>query len=205
MILFGIGITYGIKDTKITFLGKIVIFIISFLISIISLYFGNIVKYMFPDYITKSLGSFIFILAGIFMFFQALQKDKDIKLNSKSKKLLKEKTYSFFIKFLGITIKIIKDPTNSDLDNSNKIDYKEAIFLSLALSIDSICIGIGSSIIGINNLIFPFLISFFQLLFLKLGFLFGKNLYKNCNLPKNIWSIISSILLISIGILKLII
>ena len=107
---------------------------------------------MFPDYITKSLGSFIFILAGIFMFFQALQKDKDIKLNSKSKKLLKEKTYSFFIKFLGITIKIIKDPTNSDLDNSNKIDYKEAIFLSLALSIDSICIGIGSSIIGINNL-----------------------------------------------------
>lgn len=160
---------------------------------------------MFPDYITKSLGSFIFILAGIFMFFQALQKDKDIKLNSKSKKLLKEKTYSFFIKFLGITIKIIKDPTNSDLDNSNKIDYKEAIFLSLALSIDSICIGIGSSIIGINNLIFPFLISFFQLLFLKLGFLFGKNLYKNCNLLKNIWSIISSILLIFIGILKFII
>ena len=178
----------------------------SFIISLVSLYFGNIVKYIFPDFITNYLGSFIFILTGIFICFQSLQKDSTSnKYKYKNKKILKEKTYSFFIRFLGITIKIIKDPTSSDLDKSNRINYKEAIFLSLALSIDSICVGIGSSIIGINNLVFPLLISLFQLLFLKLGFTFGKKLYKHCNLPKNIWSIISSILLISIGILKLII
>ena len=182
----------------------------SFIISLVSLYFGNIVEYIFPDFITNYLGSFIFILTGIFICFQSLQKDSTsnkykYKYKNKNKKILKEKTYSFFIKFLGITIKIIKDPTSSDLDKSNRINYKEAIFLSLALSIDSICVGIGSSIIGINNLVFPLLISLFQLLFLKLGFTFGKKLYKHCNLPKNIWSIISSILLFSIGILKLII
>lgn len=207
MIHFGIGITYGIKNTKISNLGKIVIFIISFFTTLISVYLGNIMEFILPNFITKYLGNFIFILIGIFVCFQALKKDKtnnkiNNNKNSKCNNVTKKKTYSFFIRFLGITIKIIKDPVNSDLDKSNKIDSKEALFLGLALSIDSICIGIGSSIIGINNLIFPFIISFFQILFLSIGSLLGKKINKICNLPQNIWSITSGILLIILGILK---
>ena len=207
MTHFGIGITYGIKNTKISNLGKIVIFIISFFTTLISVYLGNIMEFILPNFITKYLGNFIFILIGIFVCFQALKKDKtnnkiNNKKNLKCNNVTKKKTYSFFIRFLGITIKIIKDPVNSDLDKSNKIDSKEALFLGLALSIDSICIGIGSSIIGINNLIFPFMISFFQILFLSLGSLLGKKINKICNLPQNIWSITSGILLIILGILK---
>ena len=183
MTHFGIGITYGIKNTKISNLGKIVIFIISFFTTLISVYLGNIMEFILPNFITKYLGNFIFILIGIFVCFQALKKDKtnnkiNNKKNLKCNNVTKKKTYSFFIRFLGITIKIIKDPVNSDLDKSNKIDSKEALFLGLALSIDSICIGIGSSIIGINNLIFPFMISFFQILFLSLGSLLGKKINK---------------------------
>ena len=207
MTHFGIGITYGIKNTKISNLGKIVIFIISFFTTLISVYLGNIMEFILPNFITKYLGNFIFILIGIFVCFQALKKDKtnnkiNNKKNLKCNNVTKKKTYSFFIRFLGITIKIIKDPVNSDLDKSNKIDSKEALFLGLALSIDSICIGIGSSIIGINNLIFPFIISFFQILFLSIGSLLGKKINKICNLPQNIWSITSGILLIILGILK---
>ena len=50
-----------------------------------------------------------------------------------------EKIYSFFIELLGITIKIIKNPTSSDLDSSHSIDSKEALFLGFALSLDSSC------------------------------------------------------------------
>lgn len=204
MTHFGIGITYGIKNTKISNLGKIVIFIISFFTTLISVYLGNIMEFILPNFITKYLGNFIFILIGIFICFQSFRKDTidNNNNNLNCKNATKKKTYSFFIKFLGITIKIIKDPVNSDLDKSNKIDSKEALFLGLALSIDSICIGIGSSIIGINNLLFPFMISFFQILFLSLGSLLGKKINKICNLPQNIWSITSGILLIILGILK---
>ena len=55
-------------------------------------------------------------------------------------KKAEQKVYSFFIEFLGITIKIIKNPISSDLNNSNVIEPKEALFLSLALSLDSFCI-----------------------------------------------------------------
>lgn len=207
----GIGITYGIKNTLISFKGKLVIFFISFIITLISLYFGSIIKTILPSYVSDYLGSFIFIIIGIFICFGALRNDKEIKSNdienildtTKMKNNESVKTYSFFIKFLGITVKIIKDATSSDLDNSKKIDSKEALFLSIVLSIDSICVGIGGGIIDLNNYIFPILIGVFQLFFLSLGTFLGKKIYKFTNLPNNIWSIISGILLIFLGILKL--
>ena len=197
----GIGITYGIKNTSISNKGKLVIFFMSFTVTLISLYFGNILKFIFPDFIVDYLGSFLFIIMGIFICFQALKKEKKIKTIKNNSK----KTYSFFIKFLGITIKIIKNPISSDLDNSNKIDSKEAFFLGLALSLDSLCVGIAGSIIGINTYIFPFLIGFFQLFFLGLGNFLGKKIYNFSSLPSNLWSIVSGILLILLGILKILI
>lgn len=199
----GIGITYGIKNTSISNKGKLVIFFVSFIVTIVSLYLGNILKFIFPDFIVDYLGSFLFIIMGIFICFQALNKNKNI--DNKKNKISKTKTYSFFIKFLGITIKIIKDPISSDLDNSNKIDSKEAFFLALALSMDSLCVGIAGSIIGINTYIFPFLIGLFQVFFLGLGNFLGKKIYNFSSLPANLWSIVSGILLILLGILKILI
>lgn len=43
----GIGITYGIKNTRISYMAKIVLFVISFLISFLSVCFGDILKNIF--------------------------------------------------------------------------------------------------------------------------------------------------------------
>ena len=203
----GIGITYGIKNTKITIGAKSILFFISFIISIISIYFGNLLKFIFPDFLIHYLGAFLLILMGLFMCFQSLKKSKrdDIVKNSKNLEMSDtEKIYSFFIKCLGITIKIIKNPSSSDLDKSNIIDSKEALFLGLALSLDSFCIGIGFSMINTFSIIFPLLTSCFQLFFLSLGNYCGKKLYSFSKLPDNIWSTISGILLIMIGFCKII-
>ncbi len=201
----GIGITYGIKNTKITLFAKFILFLVSFTISTISIYFGNILKYFLPDFIIDYLGSFILIFMGFFMCFQALRNNKkDCKINSDTNLNDAEKIYSFFIKCLGITIKIIKNPTSSDLDKSNTIDSKEALFLGLALSLDSFCIGIGFSMIDSFSILFPLSISFFQLFFLNFGNYCGKKLYSLNKLPDNIWSTISGILLIIIGFFKII-
>lgn len=116
--------------------------------------------------------------------------------------LSEETIFSFFIRFLGITIKIIKNPNSSDLDKSNTIDSKEALFLGLALSLDSFCIGISFGIMTAYSILFPFFISLFQLLFLSLGNYLGRKLHGLSHLPDNVWSIISGILLIFIGVLR---
>ena len=202
----GIGITYGIKNTKISRMGKIVLFVISFSISVLSVWFGAMIKNIFSDFATKLIGNLILIGMGIFVCFQAIRKDK-----TKSAPELvysepiyenSEKIYSFFIDFLGITIKIIKNPSSSDLDASNSIDGKEALFLGFALSLDCFCIGVGGSIIGVSSFLFPLFISVFQLVFLNIGNVLGKKLHQLSNLPDNIWSIISGLLLVLIGVFR---
>lgn len=205
----GIGITYGIKNTKISYRGKIVLFLISFLISIVAVWFGDVIKNIFSDFVTKLIGNIILMVMGIFICFQAVRKsrlDSTTELSPLEPIDKKnEKIYSFFIDFLGITIKIIKNPTSSDLDASHSIDSKEALFLGVALSLDCFCIGVGGSIIGISPFLFPLFISIFQLVFLNIGTLLGKRLHQLSHLPDNTWSIISGVLLILIGIFRFIV
>ncbi len=202
----GIGITYGIKNTRISNMGKVVLFTISFFVSVLSIWFGDIIKIVCSDFATKLIGNIILISMGVFVCFQAIHKEtikaEPTLFSTQSIDDNHEKIYSFFIRFLGITIKIIKNPTSSDLDSSNSIDCKEAFFLGIALSLDCFCIGIGASILGVSSFIFPFLISIFQLSFLHLGNVLGKRLYQLSHLPDNMWSIISGVLLMVIGIFR---
>jgi putative sporulation protein YtaF len=192
---FGIGIAYGLKNTKIANSSKILLFIISIIITLFSIKLGNYINKFFPIIISKIIGIFILIFIGLWIIFEASNKCKTKKL--------KKKSYNIFLKPFGITINIIKNPIESDLDNSNYIDIKESIYLGFALSLDALCVGIGSSIIGINLWLFPIMVATFQLIFISLGNFFSKKLLNKFNMPENIWSIISGILLIFIGILKI--
>lgn len=173
----GIGITYGIKNTKISFIGKIILFIVSLLSAYLSIFLGNFIQNIFPNFLTKLLGSFILIFMGIYIFLESSKK-KDSNSN------------------------IFNNPISSDLDNSKVIDSKESLLLAIALSLDSLCIGIGSAISDINLTFFPLLVSIFQIILLSFGAFLGVHINKIYKLPQNIWSLISGILLIFIGIFK---
>ena len=195
---FGIGITYGLRNIKFSKFSYVMLLVISFITTSFSITIGNQISKFMSPIITTLLGSFLLILMGIVIIFQ-------VKNDTKSKYIISNspKIYNFFIKYFGITIQIIKNPISSDLDHSDSIDIKEAFYLGTTLSIDSFCIGIGSSIIGVNSLIFPVLVSTFQILFLFAGKFFSRLFKAHILLPENCWNLLSGILLITIGLLKL--
>lgn len=195
----GIGITYGLRNTKITKIANTILFILSILITSLSVFVGDTLVQIFPEFIATFLGSFFLMLMGIWVIYQA------IKIKDSKKELVLEldtspKIHQFFIDFLGITIQIIRDPISSDLDASQKIDWKEALYLGIALSIDSFGVGICGSIIGYRSFLFPILVACFQLFFLTMGRFFGKKISSISFIPENIWSVLSGTLLICIGI-----
>lgn len=196
----GIGITYGLKNTRIPINSKIILFIISFLISLMAIKIGGILSHFLPDYICKLIGSILLCLMGIYMVYQAIHKTDNSKecqfntSNVKNRKLI--------IKSLGLTIEIIRNPNSSDFDHSNTIDSKEAIYLGFAMSIDSLCSGIGFSMLGTNSILFPVFVASFQMIFLSIGNFFGKKLNTISKLPDQIWSIVSGVLMFCIGIFK---
>lgn len=200
---FGIGITYGLKNTHILFSAKIILFLCCFLMALLSLFLGNCFSSIFSDYITNLFGSLILVFIGSFFILSSLKKDRP-RENKKTIEKVTPKVYQFFIRFLGITIQIIRNPINSDFDHSNHIDGKEAIFLGFALSLDTIGIGISSSMLTIPFFFFPFCVSIFQLFFLSFGNFLGRKIQTISNIPENIWSILAGFLLIFIGFTKFI-
>ena len=166
----GIGLTYGIKKIKITFISNVILFLISFCLTCGSIFIGHYISIIFSPFFSKILGaSFLMLLGGYNIY----------------------KTFN-------------SPPINYDIDNSNCIDSKEALFLGLALSADTVCVGLGSGIIGFSNIILPILVACFQLFFINCGSTISKVIVERINISENGLSIFSSIILILIGILKII-
>ena len=107
--------------------------------------------------------------------------------------------------FMGLVIvfKTDNEEHTFDLDNSNDIDSKEAFILGLALSIDNFCIGISAISLGFNMFVFALIVACLQFTFLTLGNFLGMHLSNFKKIPQKIWTKISGILLILIGVFKL--
>lgn len=198
---FGIGITYGIRNTKIFRTAKVILFAISILITTLSIHLGTFLSNVFSESFTKWIGACFLILMGLWIIYQALntkEEETEAKVSSPT-------IYQFMIRFLGITVQIIRNPISSDLDHSKGIDWKESIYLGICLSIDSLCIGICSSMIGYGSFLFPILVASFQLIFLSVGRILGNKVFSISNIPENIWSALSGVLLICIGVSRFLI
>ena len=80
----GIGITYGLKKTKISYVANIILFSISIIITTFSMWFGNCISNFLSSNITNVIGSLIIIFMGFFMTFQALKKNNVDNCNSEN-------------------------------------------------------------------------------------------------------------------------
>ena len=189
----GIGITYGIRNTKISNISKYVLFFIFFIVAVLSTYFGSLLNNLFSPFVSNFIGFIILVFMGLWIIYTTITPKKLNKSKPKNKK------YDFILKPLGITITIIKDPILSDLDNSNNISPKEAFYLAIALSLDVFSVGLGAGVSGITSLIFPLLSASFQVLFISLGSMFGKYIYNRFKISEKFWNVLSAIILIVIG------
>lgn len=196
----GIGTTFGIRNTKVSLGAKIIIYFLILIISSIGVLIGAFISKFLSVSLTNILGSSVLIFMGIWIIYNSLKPKTPTKEKTRP---FKEFTHNFFIKPLGITVQIIRNPMTSDLDNSKNIDAKEAFYLAFALSLDALCIGIGSSIFGVNPFVFPFFVATMHLLFLSFGTLLGKKVKKIMHLPENIFTIISGSLLILIALSRI--
>ena len=126
---FGIGITYGIKNTKITNLSKLILFTISLVATIISINLGKIISKIFSPFFTNLLGCLILVAMGIVFSFQSLSKNESTK-----KPLKGQKKYNFFIlsKFL-IIAKLptgAKNPFFQTMNRGHPVQFQDSAWLS---------------------------------------------------------------------------
>lgn len=199
---FGVGITYGIRKVRIPLVSKLVICIMSVLYSGLALIAGKAIYGILPPAASRITGAAILTSMGAFIILQAVLKKGESTVEkscAEEKKTLLE----IAVKSLGITIQVIRNPDEGDIDRSGTIDIREALLLGLALSVDAIGVGIGSALAGIGSLLIPFAAGVFQMLLLYAGTRLGTRLGNSSRINKKLLSVMPGILLIAMAFIRI--
>jgi len=189
-----VGITYGIKGTKIPFFPFAVILVFSILYAGISILLGSYLKTLLSVHIVKIAGAFILTALGLNMI---------IKPFIKEKAEVSEKKALGLIKYLDMSVQVFRNSAVGDVDDSGVIDIKEAFFLTLALSVDSLVAGIAGGILSFSVWLFPLITGALQTLFLCFGIFLGNELKGKIRLHDKYISVIAGTAIIAFSFLKL--
>ena len=182
-------ISYGLKKVKLSFIGALLISLITSLGTFLSMYLGKIITNFISPKIVTIIGGILLIILGLKIVIDFLKKYR----KSNTKDLLRHKKVSYG--------EILDNPIKADADNSGDIDIKECITLSIALTLNNLSVGMAASIAGISillNTLFTFLLTWLNI---GLGFYVG-NKYAS-KLVGEYSDLISGVLIIILGIYQI--
>lgn len=200
-----VGASLGFKKIRFTRIALILIFLMSSMMSLLSLKLGAVLNQFLSPRIAEYLGEGLLILMGFYMIFSYKIKKPSKETAEKQTENFEEKTlFELAVKSLGITFKILKNPERGDKDCSGCIDTREALAFGFALSIDMFGIGIGLSAFLDNLTYFPILIGFTQVLFLKIGSVFGSKIAGKFSLSEQLASSMAGLFLIVFSVIKIV-
>lgn len=189
-----VGISYGIKGTKIPLLSLAVILIFSVIYAGISILFGSWLKTLLSIQTVKIVGALILSALGTNMIVKSFKKEKTEKSKKRGLGIFKS---------LNMGVQVFKNDAVGDVDNSGVLDVKEAFFFTAALSVDSLVAGIAGGILSLSVWLFPTATGVLQTLFLCTGIFLGNVLKGKIKLHDKYISVFAGIAIIVFSFLKL--
>ena len=185
---------YGTNKIKIPFISGVIISIISTVFLAIALGLGSWFKNFLPLGITCFLSFAVLLILGISRLFEGILK------NFLNKKALDPSHIEFNLFDFKLILNVYADATKADLDHSKILSIKEAIYLGIALSLDSLVVGLG---FGLNNVNLVEILSLSIILHglaIFLGVVLGKKCAETLNIDIS-W--LSGFILILLAILNI--
>lgn len=192
---FTVGLTYGMRKVTIPLKSLLVISSCTFIVLLLAMGIGSVIELFISFDAANKVGSVILIGIGLWVLYQFVMSQMASKENN-----TEYKTVQFEIKSLGIIVKILKKPMEADLDRSGNINSFEALFLGLALSLDSFAAGVSAALINLPPILFAAAVTMSSALFVIAGIHTGK-VFGNIAWFHRL-SFLPGVALILIGILK---
>jgi putative sporulation protein YtaF len=139
----GARVAYSIQGTKISTPINLWISVITFVISLAAAVSGTMISGALGKGISSVIAMVFLVAIGLWMILEPRLK------RLYSAKLSKDNSKGV----LGILLR----PESADMDNSKHIDFKEATFLGVALSLNNVGGGLSAGMLGLNSLLVGFL------------------------------------------------
>ena len=188
---FVCSIAYGCNKIRVPIYSSLFISIICTTILGASLFLGNIFKTFLPIDFCRLFSFIILLILGLYRLFEGVFK------SVLRKKYIAEKPIK--LKLFDFILLIYVDETMADIDNSKILSIKESIYLAIALSLDSLAVGIGASLAMKNYILTMILSLVINLLTILVGVFIGRSITRKINLNLS-W--LSGAILIILAFLK---
>ena len=200
---FVASIAYGTDKIKIPFYSSIIINLVCSSFLGIALFLGDLLNNFMPINVATYLSFFLllvffslfflFLGLGIYRVFEVFCKKYIRKFSNKDKPL----TFKVFdFKFV---LQIYADEIKADYDNSKLLSAKEAFYLAIALSLDSLAVGFGSGLGYVNYAQVIILCFLVGIVCLRLGSQLGRHFANIINVNLS-W--LSGVLLIILAFIR---
>ena len=193
---FTVGLTYGMRKVSIPFKSFVIISSCTFLVLLLAMGLGSFIEVFMSYEAGERLGGIILVGIGIWVLYQFITSQSTADAPQTDCKIIE-----FEIKPFAIIIKILKKPMEADFDKSGRISGIEALFLGLALSLDSFGAGIGAALIDLPPVLFSIVVTISSTIFVIAGINIGK-IFRSVAWMKNL-TLIPALALILIGLLKM--
>lgn len=191
---FVASMAYGTSKIKIPPKSIIIINLVCTSTLALSLLMGAIFKSFLSGNLPSILGFLILMSLGIYRLFEYFFKEYI------SKKTNCDYPLTFKLFDFKFVLQVYVDETKADFDKSKYLNSKESFYLALALSLDSLAVGFGSSLYSINYLQTLILCFIIGILTVSFGVILGKKFSEKLNLKLS-W--LSGVLLIALALVRI--
>jgi len=179
----GVRIAYSIRGIRISTLINLWISVITFVISFFAAFSGTIISGVISKQLSALIAMLLLAAIGLWMILEPyLKKDNDCTDQGNKKS----------------GCHVLLHPKDADMDNSKHIDFREATFLGIALSINNVGGGVSAGMIGLNSFWVGFLSAVLSFIALWAGNYIAEFFIK-LNIAKKT-TVLAGLLLIAIGI-----
>lgn len=198
---FAVGVSYGIRNIKLPTTSLIIISIMSMSAITFSMLLGKTVAGYFSPTFAHRLGGFILLFIGLWVLIQSLQENRRNKNSLAEPQDEPDALIKIHIRFLGLAIQILREPSRADLDQSGIISAREAVLLGLALAMDAFGAGFAVSMLGFSIIITAFMVGIGHFILTYSGLLTGMSMNGKGFSQK--LSTLPGFILIALGLFKI--
>lgn len=179
-----VGLSYGMRRMILPQSGRLIISCCSGIAMAISMFLGRLLEGVIPGGQIHLFGECLLVCLGIFFLTRSVMDLRKEKLEQENTEGIAcdaagKTLFQWCIPGLDVIVQILNHPQQADLDQSGNINSKEAIWLGLALAIDSFGAGIGIALMGFSLFWVSFCTLAFAYLFVTVGYLWGKHAGEN--------------------------
>lgn len=185
---------YGTTKIKIPVVSSIILTAISTLFLMISITLGSLIQGLIRDDLAHIICFIILFLLGFLRLFEGLLK------NYLNKKALSPHNIEVTLFNFKLVLNVYADVTLADLDHSKSLSTKEALYLGIALSLDSLIVGFGAALAPISFFDVTLFSIIFNFLAIALGSFIGSKCAEKIDIDLS-W--VSGLILIVLSLLKL--